>query len=172
MFIGKHKNQSILGPRKCLPQRLILHGTCQPWEIQGQLPPEIMMKKKTQTANVSVLPDPSFCRWPEFYLYVLLIFLKNFQLKISLRNHIYLRKKELVCICFLYNIPLWGSNHENTYTFKILVIFFHISHSLLFFLSSSWLGSFLEAFAWKTHRNNLSYAVSKHIDAEGSNNEC
>lgn len=68
-----------------------------------------------------------------WFLFVcIIIFLKkNFPLKISPSNHIYLRKKKHASICFPYNIALWGSCHENIYILKFS--FFHIFHCSFFF---------------------------------------
>lgn len=71
VFVGKHKNQFILGPKKCLSQWPMLHVLSQAWEIQGQLPLEILMQIRIQIANVSKLQN-SFFMWPhDFCLYVL-----------------------------------------------------------------------------------------------------
>ena len=128
-------------------------------------------ENRTQTATVLILRDPSLCRWPQEFYFI--IFLRKLSIE-NLIQELYLPKEEGTS---LYLLSLWYySLRKLSWKYLLnlgLFFFFTVCFFPILFLIRLVSGSQkVSAFVWKTHRNYLSYKVSNHIDADACNNEC
>lgn len=115
VFVGKHRNQSILRPKKCISLWPVLwvdsEELSSSWRCWCKQGPNRTCIRTSRPLIFHVTSWASSVG--------VLVFLKiNFPLKISPMNHIYLREEKQAHVCFLYIITLWGSCHENIYIFK------------------------------------------------------
>lgn len=133
VFVGKHRNQSILRPKKCVSQWPVLWVTLRNSAAVSSEDGDANKGPNRRCIRTSRSLISHVTSWASSV--GVIVFLEiNFPLKTSPKNHIYLREGKQAYVCFLYNTTLWGSCHENIYIFKF---------SLFTFLFQFWLGSFL-----------------------------
>ena len=142
----------------------MLHVLSQLWGIQGQLSLKILTKTRIQMQMYQHFKTPHFSGHPhDFYLCVI-TFSKSLLIQKSHPGAIF-TYEEHVYICFLYNITLCKSCHDNidiwTISLKFSQILNYVFFSILFLIRVISGGPKDSDFDWKNLYKYESWTMKK-----------